>query len=142
MFSLPTGAFFHRLLHYYKLEATHLKPNSITQNAIFIHLCEGFLGITPDINLWRALYLLRAYADKDAPMVVDGATFLLCQGSKYLEALFKNSNKGWVKEWFMAANPTPNLSPRTGLPPVPNDKLEVKPTEEEMVQVEILLAEL
>jgi hypothetical protein len=28
-FGLPTGSFFRRLLHYYVLEATHLKPNSI-----------------------------------------------------------------------------------------------------------------
>ncbi|RLN04119.1 putative gypsy type transposon [Panicum miliaceum] len=28
-FSLPVGAFFRRLLHYYGLEASHLKPNSI-----------------------------------------------------------------------------------------------------------------
>jgi hypothetical protein len=44
---LPTGSFLCGLLHYYGLEVTHLKPNSITQIAIFIHLCEGFLGITP-----------------------------------------------------------------------------------------------
>ncbi|RLN29055.1 hypothetical protein C2845_PM05G20140 [Panicum miliaceum] len=51
-------------------------------------------------------------------------------------------NKKWAEEWFMVANPTPGLTPRTGLPPVPNAKWEEKPTEEEMVQVEVLLAEL
>ncbi|RLN28886.1 orf3 [Panicum miliaceum] len=50
-FGLPSGAFFQGLLHYYGLEATHLKPNSIAQIAMFIHLCEGFLGITPHFNL-------------------------------------------------------------------------------------------
>ncbi|RLN34157.1 putative retrotransposon protein [Panicum miliaceum] len=29
-FGLPSGAFLRGLLHYYGLEATHLKPNSIT----------------------------------------------------------------------------------------------------------------
>ena len=28
-FVLPAGAFFHGLLHFYGLEVTHLKPNSI-----------------------------------------------------------------------------------------------------------------
>ena len=40
-FALPAGAFFPRLLFYYRLEVTHLKPNSIAQIAIFIHLCEA-----------------------------------------------------------------------------------------------------
>ncbi|RLN04201.1 orf3 [Panicum miliaceum] len=60
-FGLPLGAFFRGLLHYYGLEATHLKPNSITQIATFIHLCKGLLGIAPHFNMWRALYHLRAY---------------------------------------------------------------------------------
>ncbi|RLN06925.1 hypothetical protein C2845_PM11G04180 [Panicum miliaceum] len=60
-FGLPLGAFFRGLLHYYGLEAMHLKPNSIMQIATFINLCEGFLGIALHFNLWRALYHLRAY---------------------------------------------------------------------------------
>ena len=46
-FALLVGAFFRELLHFYGLEVTHLKPNSIAQIAIFIHLCEGYLGIAP-----------------------------------------------------------------------------------------------
>ncbi|RLN03049.1 hypothetical protein C2845_PM13G05970 [Panicum miliaceum] len=42
----------------------------------------------------------------------------------------------------MVANPAPGLPPRTGLPPVLNDRWEEKLTEEETVEVEILLAEL
>ena len=58
-FALPSRAFFRRLLHFYGLEVTHLKPNSIAQIAIFIHLCEWYLGIAPHFNLWRALYRLN-----------------------------------------------------------------------------------
>ncbi|RLM69211.1 putative gypsy-type retrotransposon [Panicum miliaceum] len=141
-FGLPSGAFFRGRLHYYGLEATHLKPNSITQIASFIHLCEGFLGITPHFNLWRALYHLRAYPSKGMLDVVSGAAFSLCQGGKYPEATFNNSNKRWAEEWFVVANPDPGLPPRTGVPPVLNARWEEKPTDEEMVEVEVLLAEL
>jgi hypothetical protein len=75
---LPAGSFFHVLLHYYGLEVRHLKPNSIVQIAIFIHLCKGFLGIVPHFNLWRTLYHLRAYLKKGTTDVVGGATFSLC----------------------------------------------------------------
>ena len=38
-FTLPMGMFFRGLLFFYGLEVTHLKPNSIAQITIFIHLC-------------------------------------------------------------------------------------------------------
>ena len=74
---MPVGAFFRRLLFFYGLEVTHLKPNSIAQIAIFIHLYEAFLGITPHFNLWRALYHLRGYLSTTCRDVVGGAAFSL-----------------------------------------------------------------
>jgi len=47
---LARGAFFRVLLFFYRLEETHLKPNSIAQIAILIHLCEAYLGIAPHFN--------------------------------------------------------------------------------------------
>ncbi|RLN27472.1 putative gypsy-type retrotransposon protein [Panicum miliaceum] len=85
----------------------HLKPNFIMQIATFIHLCEGFLGMVPHFNLWRALYHLRAYSNKDTPDVVGRAAFLLRQGGRYPEAVFRDSNKRWAEEWFVEANPVP-----------------------------------
>ncbi|RLN12163.1 retrotransposon protein, putative, unclassified [Panicum miliaceum] len=102
----------------------------------------GFLGIAPHFNLWRALYHLRAYPNKDIRNVVDSAAFSLRQGGRYPEAIFKNSNKRWAGEWFVVANPAPGLPSRTGLPPVLNAKWVEKPNEEGMVEVEVLLAEM
>jgi len=77
-FALPTGAFFRGLLHFYGLEVTHLKPNLITQIAIFIHLCVGYMGIAPHFNLWRALYCLKGHLSNVCQNVVGGAAFSLC----------------------------------------------------------------
>jgi hypothetical protein len=74
-FALPTGAFFRGLLFFYGLEVTHFKPNSIVQIAIFIHLCEAYLGIAPHFNLWRALYHLKGYPSNACRNIVGGATF-------------------------------------------------------------------
>ncbi|RLN13260.1 hypothetical protein C2845_PM09G13250 [Panicum miliaceum] len=63
-------------------------------------------------------------------------------GGKYPEAIFKDNNKKWAEEWFIVANPAPGLPPSTVLPPVLNAKWEEKPTEDEMVEMEVLLAEL
>lgn len=60
--------------------------------------------------------------------MVGGTTFLLCKGAKYLDASLKDSNKNWVEEWFVEANPAPGLPPRTGYHPVLNNKWEEMPT--------------
>jgi len=117
--ALPEGAFFCGLLFFYGLEVTHLKPNSIAQIAIFIHLCEAFLGIAPHFNLWWALYHLRGYPSAARCDVVGGAAFSLRQGRSYLALEWRDSNKGWHKEWFVVSNPAPCLPARTGRTPEP-----------------------
>ena len=76
-FALSAGAFFHGLLFFYGLELTHLKPNSIAQITIFIHLCEAYLGIAPHFNLWRALYHLKGHPSNVHRNMVGGAAFSL-----------------------------------------------------------------
>ena len=71
-FALPARVFFRGLLHFYGLKVTHLKPNSIAQIAIFIHLCEGYLGIAPHFNLWPALYRLKGHPSNVRRNVVGG----------------------------------------------------------------------
>ena len=119
-FALPAGAFFRGLLLFHGLEVTHLKPNSIAQIAIFIHLCEAFLGIAPHFNLWRALYHMRGYLSDARRDVVGGATFSLRQGRSYPALELRDSNKGWHKAWFVVSNPAPYLSAHTGRAPLPH----------------------
>jgi hypothetical protein len=38
------------LLHYYKVELHHLAPNSVSQAAIFVAVCEGYLGMEPPLE--------------------------------------------------------------------------------------------
>jgi hypothetical protein len=49
----PSHCFLLGLLHYYKIELQHLKPNGIQHITAFIALYEGYLGIEPYFNLWR-----------------------------------------------------------------------------------------
>ena len=108
-------AFFRGLLFFYGLEVTHLKPNSIAQIAIFIHLCEAFLGIAPHFNLWCALYHLRAYPSAARRDVVVGAAFSLRHSQSYPALELCDSNK----EWFVVSNPAPCQPARSGRVPEP-----------------------
>jgi hypothetical protein len=56
---LPISPFFRDLLDFYRLNLTHLNPNSILQISIYIHLCEAFLGVLPHFGLWKYLYHFR-----------------------------------------------------------------------------------
>ena len=44
---LPVDRFMRALLHYYGRELHNFNPNSIVQAAIFVAVCEGYLGIAP-----------------------------------------------------------------------------------------------
>jgi hypothetical protein len=44
-FVVPVGRFMRAILHNYGVELHNLSPNSISQAAIFVAVCEGYLGI-------------------------------------------------------------------------------------------------
>jgi hypothetical protein len=46
-FGVPASRFMRAILHFYRVELHNLNPNSIAQVAIFVVVCEGFLGIDP-----------------------------------------------------------------------------------------------
>jgi hypothetical protein len=74
------------LLYFYGLELHHLNPNSICHIAIFIHFCEGFLGIEPHWDLFRFLFRVKPQPTSKNPLVVAGAGIQLREqaGDKYL----------------------------------------------------------
>jgi hypothetical protein len=55
---LPISPFFLLLLEEFGLQLQHLTPHSILQAAIFIHLCEMFVGVAPCTSLFRYFFVL------------------------------------------------------------------------------------
>ena len=55
---LSADGFMRALPHYYGVELHNFNPNSIATAAIFVAVCEGYLGIAPHWELW--LHLFRA----------------------------------------------------------------------------------
>jgi hypothetical protein len=54
----PISTFFLLLLEEYGLQLQHLSPHSILQVAIFVHLCEMFVGVRPCTSLFRHFFVL------------------------------------------------------------------------------------
>jgi hypothetical protein len=109
--ALPVSPFFHGLLDFYDLNLTHLSPNYILQVAIFVHLCEAFLGILPHFGLWRYLYHCQIGMDGGQHQLVGGASLELRRGRKmeYLDIPLKDNIKGWCLEWFTMENHNKSL---------------------------------
>jgi len=80
-FGLPAHPFVHKLFMYYGIVLVHLNPNIILHLAIFINLCEAYLGIEPHFNLFRYFFHLKSFAGTD----VVGATYLVLQDGKASE---------------------------------------------------------
>jgi hypothetical protein len=56
--ALLISPFFLVLLEEFELQLQHLTPHSIIQAAIFIHLCEMFVGVAPCTSLFRHFFAL------------------------------------------------------------------------------------
>jgi hypothetical protein len=61
-FGVPASRFMRAILHVYGVELHNLSPNSISQAAIFMAVCEGYLGIAPHWDLWTHLFSAELFA--------------------------------------------------------------------------------
>jgi hypothetical protein len=71
--ALPTTDFFKGMLRYYGIEYLNLNPNGIFHVSVFIHFCEGFVGIKPHSILFRKFFRLKPQLSTNDPRVVRGA---------------------------------------------------------------------
>ena len=51
-FGIPVSRFMLALCDYYGAELHNFSPNSISQAAVFVAVCEGYLGIEAHWDLW------------------------------------------------------------------------------------------
>jgi hypothetical protein len=61
-FGVLASRFMQAILHHYGVELHNLSPNSISQAAIFVAVCEGYLGIAPHWDLWTHLFFAELFA--------------------------------------------------------------------------------
>jgi hypothetical protein len=51
-FTAPVSCFMRGLCHHYGVELHNFAPNAISQATTFVGVCEGFLGIPVNWDLW------------------------------------------------------------------------------------------
>jgi hypothetical protein len=100
------------ILHVYGVELHNLSPNSISQAAIFAAVCEGYLGIDPNWDLWTHLFSAELFAsptgERRVRMAVQAGGCILqlrqARVLQYISAILAFSNKGWQRRWFYLRN--------------------------------------
>jgi hypothetical protein len=55
-FAAPASRFMRALCHHYGVELHNFAPNAISQAATFVGVCEGYLGIPVNWELWIHLF--------------------------------------------------------------------------------------
>jgi hypothetical protein len=56
--ALPISPFFLLMLEEFGRHLQHLMPHSVLQKAIFVHLCQMFIGVAPCTSLFRYFFML------------------------------------------------------------------------------------
>jgi hypothetical protein len=121
-FGVPSSVFMRALLHYYRVELHHLAPNAVAQAAIFAAVCEGYLRVEPQWNLWLHLFKGELFAKRAGEKGVlyaarAGSCVLQLRSSRadqYIPALLISSNSGWHESWFYLRNDDNQLPRYTG----------------------------
>ena len=104
-FSLPPHPFLLDFLAFTGSQLHHIVPNTITLLASFFALCEGFIGIEPHWNLFRAIYTIKPQKIKKSGEGGGVEMNHLCgglfrtkrQGCQYFTSSLPDSVKNWQK---------------------------------------------
>jgi hypothetical protein len=100
--------FFHSLLQHYGLELHNLTPSRVLHIAVFVTLCEAYLGIDPEFDLWNYFFRVRRPQDLDAGLTgFRGVVIHVKFGhgvDPYFNIPMPRSMKGWRKKWFYLRN--------------------------------------
>jgi hypothetical protein len=101
--ALPISPFFLLLLEELGLQLQHLTPHSILQAAIFIHLCEMFVGVPPCTSLFRHFFVLvKSGKAKDHL----GAYYFQTRSDSavaYIPTLGGATWENWRGDWVIAS---------------------------------------
>jgi hypothetical protein len=120
-FTAPASRFMRALCYHYGVELQNFTSNAISQVATFIGVCEGFLGIPVNWDLWVHLFRAELHTLPTSELrtrraASAGGLLLAVRTQRkedYIPCTMMTNNAGWERGWFYLRNAEP------GLPPTP-----------------------
>jgi hypothetical protein len=71
-FTTPSHQFLRSLLQYYGLVLHNLIPSGGLHIATFMTLCETYLRVGPELDLWNYFFCVQCLQDLDVQLMVSG----------------------------------------------------------------------
>jgi hypothetical protein len=121
-FAAPASRFMRALCYHYGVELHNFTPNAISQEATFVGVCEGFLGIPVIWDLWvhlfRAeLHTLATPEPKICRVVRAGGMTIALRNTRkelYIPCTMTSNNSEWERGRFYLRNDGAGLPPYSG----------------------------
>jgi hypothetical protein len=121
-FAAPASRFLCGLCFHYGVELHNFAPNAISQAAKFVGVCEGFLGIPVNWDLWVHVFRAELHtATTPEPKTrravrAGGVTIAVRETHRelYTPCTMTSNNTDWERGWFYLRNDEPVLPPWTG----------------------------
>jgi hypothetical protein len=87
---------------YYGLEIHHLTPSGVLHITAFVTLCEAYLGIDLNLDLWKYFLCFHHPQDPEVELTISGGAVIHVKPGHredpYLEIPMCRSMKGWRKK--------------------------------------------
>jgi hypothetical protein len=121
-FVAPASRFLRGLCHHYGVELHNFTPNAILQAATFVGICEGFLGIPVNWDLWVHLFRMELQTlvtpESRVRRAVRAGGVSISQWETrrelYIPCTMTSNNAEWERGWFYLRNDEPGPPPYTG----------------------------
>jgi hypothetical protein len=121
-FAAPANRFLRGLCFHYDVELHNFTSNAISQVSTFVGICEGFLGIPVNWDLWvhhfRAeLHTATTPEPKTRRAVRAGGVTIAVRETRkelYIPCTMTSNNAEWERGWFYLRNDEPGLPSWTG----------------------------
>jgi hypothetical protein len=120
-FAAPASHFLRGLCFHYGVELHNFAPNAISQAATFVGVCEGFLGIPVNRDLWVHLFRAELHTattpePKTRRAVRAGGVTIAVRETRmelYIPCMMTSNNAELERGWFYLHNDEPGLPPWT-----------------------------
>jgi hypothetical protein len=103
-FALPASSFLHQFLDHFHLQPHHIGANAMMMLAAFVALCEAYLSIWPNVELFRRLIYFKTQTADAVPVVCGTASFYTCKTANFPRLKGKESCKKWQRSFFYVKN--------------------------------------
>jgi hypothetical protein len=102
--SLPPSEFFLEVLNTYGLQHNNICPNAYLLLSDFVTLCEGHLGVRPDVRLLQFFYCVKKETKQKVMVNCGSMTFVLRSKRVFPPLSSHESVRYWNAGWFYIKN--------------------------------------